>query len=136
MLTHLYGLVLTGPNCAFALGLTIIILTMGCLLHSLVGVVELSPADAITVFGAIVKFLLTQLFYGLKDFCNNFKSHEKLLLIFFCSSNDLAAANSLRKLLCFFASNTWKMLSFSISLNFFMHSSVKVLASFYNLNNQ
>ena len=99
---------LIGSNCAFALALTIVVLTVSCLsLRSFIGAVELFPADAITVLDTIIEFLPAWLFYILKGFCNGFESCRKLLLIFFFySSIDFAAANSLCRLLCFPDSNT------------------------------
>lgn len=59
MSTHPCGLVLVDINCVFALALVINMLTVDCLtFFSPASAAELFLADAITVFGAIIEFLL------------------------------------------------------------------------------
>ena len=133
--THFCGFVLVGINCLVALVPCIAV--DYCFLLFLADAAEFFPTNAVFVFNAPVELFTAQLFHGLKNFCDGFGSCGKLLLIFFFYfSIDFAAANSLRKLLCFSASNMWEMLGFSISLNFSMRSSTKVSVSSHNLNNQ
>ena len=132
MPTHLCGLVLVGINNLLVLALCV---AVDCTWPSLAGVAELPPADVVTVPDVAVEHPPARLFYGLKVFCNYLGSRGKLLLnSFFCSSMDLAAANSSCRLLGFIASSGFAIAGFNVSLNLSICLSVKVSASSYSLN--